>query len=134
MSSPLNFKNFGIEKMIYTNDYKNQIKNNKLKPNLECNVLQSKEDESRFNVRLNIEIGDQEFKVYDFFVNVSIIGEFETNEVDSNLVPNAIAILFPYLRSLVSDLTSKGNKKPIILPPINVNDLIKNAKVQDIDE
>lgn len=134
MSSPLNFKNFGIEKMIYTNDYKNQIKNNKLKPDLECNVLQSKEDESRFNVRLNIEIGDKEFKVYDFFVNVSIIGEFETNEVDSNLVPNAIAILFPYLRSLVSDLTSKGNKKPIILPPININDLIKNAEVQDIDE
>ncbi|HCQ3487930.1 TPA: protein-export chaperone SecB [Staphylococcus aureus] len=134
MSSPLKFKDFGIEKMVYTSDFRNSIKNNKLKPKLECNVLRSKEEKTKFNIRLNIEIGDENFINYDFFVSVSIIGDFETDEnIDSDLVPNAIAILFPYLRSLISDLTSKGNKKPLILPPINVNDLLKNAKVEEED-
>ncbi|HEA6159840.1 protein-export chaperone SecB [Staphylococcus aureus] len=132
MSSPLKFKNFGIEKMIYTSDCNKTIRNNKLKPNLECNVLRSKDDGNKFNIKLNIEIGDKKFNEYDFFVNVSIIGDFETEEnINSDLVPNAIAILFPYLRSLISDLTSKGNKKPIILPPINVNDLLENAEIEE---
>ncbi|HDV6065568.1 TPA: protein-export chaperone SecB, partial [Staphylococcus pseudintermedius] len=40
----------------------------------------------------------------------------------------AIAILFPYLRSLISDVTSKGSRAPIILPPINVHEFLDNAE------
>ena len=33
---------------------------------------------------------------------------------------NAVTILFPYLRSLVSTYTANSNVDPLILPPINV--------------
>lgn len=41
---------------------------------------------------------------------------------------NGVTILFPYLRSLVSDLTSKGSEPPIILPTINVAEMVKDIK------
>ena len=44
-----------------------------------------------------------------------------SNENVESFVKNAIAILFPYIRSEITLLTSQPNMKPIILPPININ-------------
>jgi preprotein translocase subunit SecB len=41
---------------------------------------------------------------------------------------NGVAILFPYLRSLISDMTSKGSETPIILPTINVAAMLKDVE------
>ncbi len=40
-------------------------------------------------------------------------------------VKNAIAIMFPYIRSEVTLLTSQPNLKPIMIPPVNINALIE---------
>ncbi|SGR58700.1 preprotein translocase subunit SecB [Staphylococcus aureus] len=52
--------------------------------------------------------------------------EYENDVEDKNslkilLTQNAIAILYPYIRSLVSDLTSKANMfDTFIMPVVNV--------------
>lgn len=39
---------------------------------------------------------------------------------------NAIAILYPYIRSIVSTYTANANITPLLLPAINVNKLIED--------
>lgn len=45
-----------------------------------------------------------------------------------NFKPNAVAILFPYVRALISSYTANANVTPLVLPPINVNQLLRNKK------
>ena len=67
-------------------------------------------------------------------MSVELVGTFafsNSENVNKNLYDNlinknAIAILFPYLRSQVTLITSQPNMTPIILPPININTLLKN--------
>lgn len=62
---------------------------------------------------------------YPFSLNVSIEGKFEvqgaSEEEREYLVNNnAVAILFPYVRALISTYTANANVPPLILPPVNV--------------
>ena len=41
------------------------------------------------------------------------------------LKTNAVAIMFPYLRSQVTLWTSQPMMSPIVLPPININKIFK---------
>ena len=62
-----------------------------------------------------------------------MIGFFELNEVEESkkqvyAEQNAVAILFPYLRALITTYTGMANVQPLILPPINVAKYIENKK------
>lgn len=63
------------------------------------------------------------------FINVNCVGTFKIEDVNSledipsYFYPNAIAILFPYLRSSVSILTVQANIKAMVLPTYNLTDL-----------
>lgn len=62
---------------------------------------------------------------YPFSLNVSIEGKFEVQEAseeerDYLVNNNAVAILFPYVRALISTYTANANVPPLILPPVNV--------------
>lgn len=62
---------------------------------------------------------------YPFTFKVSIEGKFEVHATDEEekwnfTHKNAVAILFPYVRSLISTYTANANVPPLILPPINV--------------
>ena len=45
-----------------------------------------------------------------------------------DMFKNAIAILYPYVRALISTYTANANINPLILPAINVNKLIENSE------
>ncbi|MFL0684030.1 MAG: hypothetical protein ACJLTB_12540 [Algoriphagus aquaeductus] len=53
--------------------------------------------------------------------------QFEANLNLGDIPPyfyrNSIAIVFPYLRAFISNLTLQANVKPIILPILNLTDL-----------
>ncbi|MNO83554.1 preprotein translocase subunit SecB [compost metagenome] len=44
---------------------------------------------------------------------------------------NTLSILFPYVRSTISDISLKANAEPIILPTINIIALIKKEKEKE---
>lgn len=62
-------------------------------------------------------------------LDVTLHGDFSIsgglNDDNMYLTTNAVAILFPYLRSQLTLLTTQPGLSPIILPPINVNKLMK---------
>lgn len=67
-----------------------------------------------------------------YSLSLSIVGIFSVSDEDEKkidiskevlLEKNAISILFPYLRSQITLLTSQPSFQPIVLPPININAL-----------
>ncbi|WP_167955592.1 protein-export chaperone SecB [Anaerosporobacter faecicola] len=71
---------------------------------------------------------------YPFEMNVIIRGYFkmdcESEDSIEKYDANAVAILFPYARALVSTYTANANVAPLILPTVNVNEFIKRSKEQ----
>ena len=69
---------------------------------------------------------DAEKNNYPFEMTVSLTGKFECEgEEPEKFSKNAIAILYPYVRAIVSTYTANANVNALILPAINVNKLIE---------
>ena len=81
-------------------------------------------------VELEIKVFDKPDKAYPFRLNVEIVGFFECENCEENDIdieefkPNAVAILYPYARALVTSITANANTNPMILPTINTNKLL----------
>ena len=99
------------------------------KSNIDVEVEKNQSTDNEYEITLNLSIANSEEK---YTVNVSIVGVFEfsenADEVTKNIIieKNTISILFPYVRSQVTLLTSQPDIKPMIIPPLNINNLIKN--------
>lgn len=84
-------------------------------------------DNNKMTVDLKVNVFEESDK-YPFCMSVTIRGFFtiEDNNEKINFEPNAIAILYPYIRSIVSTYTAEANIMPLILPVINVNKLLED--------
>ena len=122
--------------MQLTNLYFKNISFSREKLNIDDNLKIFFDHEIRKNdndtdVVLSVLINDENNALK---LSVELVGTFafsNSENVNKNLYDNlinknAIAILFPYLRSQVALITSQPNMTPIILPPININTLLKN--------
>ena len=73
---------------------------------------------------------------YPFEMEVVLKGFFSIDSAYSNVdisffKTNAVAILFPYLRAIVSSYTANANIAPVILPAMNINEYIRK-KYQNV--
>lgn len=73
---------------------------------------------------------------YPFSMKLNVTGIFELENIaldkrESFAEANSVAILFPYIRSLITTYTSNSNVPPLILPPINVLKLIEKEKEKE---
>lgn len=81
--------------------------------------------EVKFNFKAFIKDGDQTQDV----ITATLYTAFQFEEkisladVPPYFYRNSIAIVFPYLRAFISNLTLQANVKPIILPILNLSDL-----------
>ena len=62
-----------------------------------------------------------------FDLELCLVGKFEAggNIESERVLPNAIAIMFPYLRAQVSLMTAQPNIPTINLKPVNINALLE---------
>ncbi len=101
------------------------------------NFLGSPKGEIEVNVKFNVEdtFADDILTISlssyimardSFDLNVTLVGQFvlDAGMVDK-LKANAVAVMFPYLRSQVTLLTTQPNISPIVLPTININKLLQ---------
>lgn len=69
---------------------------------------------------------------YPFEMKIDITGNFSTEgDLPDKFIKNAVAILYPYVRAIVSTYTAAANITPLILPAINVNKLIDDQEKKD---
>ena len=120
------FKGYKIKKYNYIyRDEKLEIEDGKLPFNMSVNPQISSDFKNGYivvSVTLEAE---------DFSVEIVVEAEFDINvegkeNIEKFLVVNGTAIVFPYIRSMVSMLTSLDSEKAFILPTINTMDLFSN--------
>ena len=59
---------------------------------------------------------------------LSILGEFQSsNDIGPQWEPNALAILFPYARSIISSFTAQSGIPAIILPTVNIAKIFQDS-------
>lgn len=128
LKSVLSFEHYIVESVDFKVNLKFEKKSKvdvtfDLKRNVEYN---EKSRVGVVSVTTTLFEGFQE-KNYPFYMQIKVIGYFkiETSKHDpvDLLRVNAVAILFPYIRALVSTYTAGANIQPLILPAINVNNL-----------
>lgn len=87
---------------------------------LDVNVKRKIEEYSpdHYKITLELFIADDANQLE---LSVKCVACFTTKQNNNALIEkNAIAIMFPYVRSYVSIITSQPGMSPIVLPPMNI--------------
>ena len=88
------------------------------------------EDETKVKVTIDTMVANEPNSVV---LNLQTVGIFKIDKANTDettydhlIKANTVAIIFPFIRSQISLLTSQPGMMPIMLPPININALVEN--------
>lgn len=76
---------------------------------------------------------DPKINGFPFTITLEMVGMFSyvphisEDLRDSLLSENALAMMFPYVRSAISTITASAGIPPLLLPPINIHDYVNRA-------
>lgn len=128
----LKFTDYSVDKLIFEKNKSYKETDDEdvgINPEISNNI--EKADENKYYVSLGIKI-EEEFLPFKIDVSITGLFFFKDDNPDEDLInKNAFAILFPYLRSLVTTLTANANVQPMILPPINVVSYLDEIKEKE---
>ena len=84
-----------------------------------------KTSDNKYFTELTIEMKDKEEARFPIDLRIRLTGIFDLSQIqedqiDSFLKIQAVQILFPYLRTMVSNITASSLMSPIVLPVIDV--------------
>lgn len=125
----LDFKGYRVLKMKYARNLNFDSKKNETGFSPSINIRFQANDENKANVILNFTSNEE----LPFNIEVELEGLFEYNAeedkqkigFDTLLKKNATAILFPYFRMVISQLTGMSGEYPALtLPTMNIGNLI----------
>ena len=88
------------------------------------------EDETKVRVVVDTTVTNE---AQSIVLNVQTVGIFKIDKLDIDeatyehlIKANTVAIIFPFIRSQISLLTTQPGMMPVMIPPININALIEN--------
>lgn len=112
----------------------------RLQPDLqfgfEVGLRFTEDGQDEIGVELSVSIQSDEEEAQPYEVEIAYLGLFHLTELPEGLsredfaTRNAAAILFPYVRQAVTDLTSRGAAGPLFLPPVNVAAMLAKSEAQ----
>ena len=118
-NSVLRLKNLFFDHIIFERN----VKPKSDKKPFNISVEYSDKNDNLKQVNLSCLIYKEQYKI-----EISLIGVFEiSDDVDFKEIlfrNNTVAIMFPYLRSEISLLTAQPGMAPIVIPPLNINNLL----------
>lgn len=127
------------EFQIVTNEI--SIKNNdmpagdyKVNPQISRNT--GKLGEERYYTELMFSLTNTEDNPFPIDLKVRMTGTFNLRNIDKEQIENflkiqGVQILFPYVRTMVSNITSSAMMPPIILPVVDVLKLFGDTMAED---
>ena len=124
MEPVLQFEGYQIEKIIYEKNIETSDENN---INVEVSTgLNSERDKGKVELSINVLESNENRKL-----EISLVGFFTFSNVDDDkkteiLAINGTSILYPYIRSVASMVTSQDSSPAIILPTVNTINFLKN--------
>ena len=108
----------------------NIVTNPELNMNFSREVKQDAQNPSHFWLTLGTNITDKQKDAV--VINLSLVGEFivsvdkDSFDIWRLIKENGVAILFPYLRSELTLLTTQPGFQPIVLPAVNIAKMFQN--------
>ena len=103
--------------------------NNEYSTSFEIEYAISSADKTKVKVCINAAISNENKSLN---MNLQTIGIFQIDKIDIDestyehlIKANTVAIMFPFIRSQISLLTTQPGIMPVMLPPININALIE---------
>lgn len=128
--SGLIFNNYIVNKVNFEHN-KSSKKSWQITFNIH-NTTTYNDEKNKMQIKLSVEIF-RGIEDAPFYMDVTITGDFElSGEGDiTKYEANAIAIMYPYLRAIVSTYTASANVPALILPAINVNAMLENRKKEE---
>lgn|GEM_PF-1337911 len=104
-----------------------------IQPAFERQII--KVDDTKYRIKLTVKITSQmNKKPIPFEAEAVIMALFEFDQWEDSsryyiAINNATAIMFPYLRTLLSTITTNGNIPPYCLPIMNVTKLFGEPSI-----
>lgn len=99
-----------------------EIQDAALEMEIEKDIQKQSEDQYEITLAVRLKEKNNQINVY-----VKSKAHFTTQQENTNLIEkNTIAIMFPYVRSHISSITSQPGMMPIVLPPMNIAAMLKD--------
>ena len=90
------------------------------------------QNSSKYRIKIKTTVKN---KTESMLLNLETIGVFTVDkegvndDIGDHLIKvNTVAIMFPFIRSQISLLTTQPGLEPVLLPPININALMDSEK------
>lgn len=121
VKSSLIFKEYIVDEVSFKLNRNFEEKPVELKVDIQSSITK---DDNNMEVNLKVDlfkdISDK--KLFPFTMTVTITGMFQIENNTENITfdANAVAILYPYVRAIISSYTANANINPVILPTLNV--------------
>lgn len=127
--SPLQFKGYKVNQLHFEENVNCSVTECNVCPEFKHQINQISDID--FEVVLGCRIISTEENPFPFSTEVVITGKFSIDINNENketlLRENTAAILFPYLRSTLSMLILNSNREPIVLPTLNIIEVLKQG-------
>lgn len=134
--SPFAFHGFRVKNMQFTTNESCEGENFQADFDLDSSITYSENVEERFcTISLYASLFKKfaaEGKEYPFILEVTVDGyfsalkrDFTTENFSKIAEKNGVAILFPYLRSIFCDASKMANVPPVLIPSINIVELLR---------
>ncbi|AAB98349.1 hypothetical protein MJ_0357 [Methanocaldococcus jannaschii DSM 2661] len=131
----LKFSNYIVKHIEFIlNEVPEKDEKIRLNVNIDTEIRYNKNEPNKFITIIKITAGEKkDFAKSPVYLSVEVWGFFEVIEEAIDKVRqfaeiNSVAILFPYVRALISTITANANIPPVILPPINVAGMMANIE------
>ena len=138
----MKFYGYDVEKLKYKKNrcYNGQNIEIPLSPEFLIRIVFSNDNPLKFNIIIGIRIGYSDVEnELPFKVEAIIRGFYEMKQEEAHMkdliifcIRSGSAILYPYLRSIITDITSKGKHTPIILPTLNFYKLFEDTATDEL--
>lgn len=115
MKSSLKMSNLYFSKCLIERSA--DLQNGEYKADLQKNI--EKKENHEFDVELTLTIKKEDFSLLIIAKAHFLYEDVDYSKEENIINKNTVAIMFPFIRSQVTLLTSQPNMVPIVLPPIN---------------
>ena len=129
----LQFGGYRVDKMLFMlkQTFDSSSKQVELTPSFSRTIQKISDDE--YDVSIGVELKQTNLP---FDAELTITGRFKYEgslDVQKILKINAVAILYPYVRSILSCLTTLGSVPPVVIPTINLAQMFENEEQGEIE-
>ena len=128
---------FIVRKIIFNNYLKNG--NFQFKPEISAGVIKLADNEWETSVNVKVLNKEETPFPFDLDVVVSLVTKFNgqmpgKDELIQYLKFGSLNILFPYVRSVVTNVSSAAMVAPLLLPLMDLNQFAKNITIPGLED